>query len=358
MIATVLIFCVVAAAVGAAEWGGRLFYRKTFLVPFLSKAIGEYPYGKFIEEADPPLYFTVKENFASPMISINRFGCRGPEPAPDGAKRRVLALGESNLFGAKLRRQEDLWSVQMEQRLRENGHTDWEVINASIPGYNSVQTYWRYLDLVNRIAPEILLLSLGGNDISQMYVMGEKWTEGAPWSREFIKALERKAPMAQRIGTRSCLYFLWRRQSMTKRKGFSGAPGGHDWDRCFKNNFHMARQIIDDARKRGITVVLSGIGPAYSLRPTPSDERKLDSIQANWRENLTGAGAKMVEYGQKLSGEFADKNGVMGIDFTRPFWEHPQRFVMFHDVFHWNPAGHELVAEIVYRRFDEAGLWE
>ncbi len=348
----------VVAVLALAEIGARVHHRRRFLVPFRSKEIGEYPYGAFMETADPPLYFTFKENFQSPQITLNRFGARGPESAPDGTRRRVLVLGESNLFGAKLKRQEDLWSMRLDLLLAADGRNDWETINACIPGYNSIQTRLRYEALVDRVKPDILLLSVGGNDISQAFVMGSEWQVGAPWPSTFIKALERKSSLWQKIGGPFCLYFLWRRQATTARKGFAGASSEPDWSTCLKNNFNVARQIVDDAKKRGIKVALTGIGPAYTLRPTPSDERKLDAIQVNWRENLTGAGAQMVTYFQKFSNEFARESGALGIDFSWPFWEHPRRFEMFHDVFHWNPAGHELVAEIIYRRFDDAGFWD
>lgn len=346
-----------AAAAALVEIGARMYHRRRFLVPFHSRAIGEYPYDGFLEMVDSPLHFTFRKNFKSSMLSLNRFGARGPEPAADGSCRRVLALGESNLFGAKLKRQEDLWSMRLEDMLRADGRGGWEVINASIPGYNTFQYLSRYEELIDQVRPQILLLSIGGNDISQAFVMGKGWQVGAPWPDAFIKALQRKSSLTQKLGAHSCLYFLRRRQAATSLKGFTGVAAETDWSTCLENNFSVTRRIIDDARKRGIKVALTGIGPAYSLRPTPSDERKLDAIQANWRENLTGAGVRIVKYFQNLTGEFAEETGVMGIDLTRPFWEHPQRFEMFHDVFHWNPAGHRLVAEIFYRRFDDAGLW-
>lgn len=346
-----------AGIAAAAEGTARLYHRRRYLIPFHSKAIGEYPFADFVEGADAPLFFRFKENFRSPMLNLNRFGARGPEPAPDGTRRRLMAVGESGFFGAKLRREPDLWSVQLERLLAANGYRDWEVINASVPGYNVVQSRLRYEALVDRVKPEILLLSIGGNDISQAFVMGDKWRPGAPWSFEFINRLQRKSTRWQKIGAHFCLYFLLRRQTMTARKGFSGGGAEPDWTACIDHNFSVSRQIVGDARSRGIKVALSGLGPAYSLNPTPDDARRLDAIQSNWRENLTGAGAHMITYFQRFTGDFARAVGATGIDLTEPFWNHPRRCEMFHDVFHWNPAGHRLTAESICRRLDDEGFW-
>ena len=86
---------------------------------------------------------------------------------------------------------------------------------------------------------------------------------------------------------------------MTAGKGFTGNGTEPDWAACIDNNFTMSRKIVEDARRREIKVALTGFGPAYSLNPTPSDERRLDSIQASRRENLTGAGAQMIIYFQE-----------------------------------------------------------
>ena len=64
------------------EMAARLYHRSSFLVPFRSRRVGEYPFTRFTEQQDPPLYFRFKKGFRSPMVSLNRFGLRGPDPSP------------------------------------------------------------------------------------------------------------------------------------------------------------------------------------------------------------------------------------------------------------------------------------
>ncbi|MEN6391575.1 MAG: hypothetical protein ABFD04_14275 [Syntrophomonas sp.] len=134
-------------------------------MPFQPKNVGEYPFKNCIGEVDAPLIFRFRKNFNSPNLNFNRFGLRGPEPAPDGDKKHILILGESDYFGAKLPDERGLWSVRLQKILSSKGHADWEVLNEGNPGYNTVQHRALWEKELNHIQPDILVLSIGINEV-------------------------------------------------------------------------------------------------------------------------------------------------------------------------------------------------
>lgn len=341
-----------------AEAAARRHYRRRFLVPFHSKAIGEYPFSEFTQLVGPPLHFRFKPGFRSPTLNINRFGLRGPEPAPQGEKRRLLLIGESNFFGARLPNESDLWSIRLQQRLSARGRSDWEIVNGGFPGYNVDQYHAWWEEHLDRIAPQIVIAGIGGNDLSQAFVMGERWIPGAPWPQKVIMALQRKSPWWNKVGAHFALYFLWRRRAMTERKGFSGGPGTPDWSACREHTREAYRDLYGACTRRGIRVAWITLAPAYTLAPSPEDRRRLSAIQSNWEENLSGAGRKMVELSQALTDGSLGVPAAPVIDIMTPVWNHPKRCEMFHDVFHWNGAGHRVIAEIIDREVDALGWWD
>lgn len=137
----------------------RLAFRLYYGTPFRDRRIAEYPYADFVELADPPLHYVYTKGFRSPRVNINRFGLRGEEPAPDGVKRRILVVGESTFFGAKLRDVRRIWSKQLEQRLIREGHGDWEVLNGGSTVYNSSQHWHFWAKELERVKLKILVLS-------------------------------------------------------------------------------------------------------------------------------------------------------------------------------------------------------
>ncbi len=341
----------------ALELGARIYHRRYYGIPFHSKAIGEYPYNSFIEKVDPPLHYRFKKNFHSPLVNINRFRCRGPEPAPDGEKKRLLVIGESNFFGARLRREKELWSVKLQKMLDARAPGKWEVLNAGNPTYNSFQHRRLWEEELHRIKPDILVVALGGNDVSQAWMMGGKWTPGVPWPWEFIMALERKSPWWNRLLSRFCFYFLMRRR-MTERKAFPRLDPDFKWEACLEAVAENYRAIVEDARRRGIKVASAPYAPAYDLEVSPEDGRKLEAIQSNWRTFVEGRGQYDYGFIDTLRGKWSRELEMPCIDMASAFKNHPKHYELYLDLVHWNAAGMSVVAETLYQTIDRLGWWE
>ncbi len=345
-------------ALAAAEVGARTYHKAHFLVPFQNRHIGEYPYDQFIQRRDPPLYFSFRPNFSSPRLNINRFGLRGPQPAPDGLKRRVLVIGESPFFGSKLPREKDLWSIRLEGILARQGHGGWEVLNAGVPGYNAVQyRHWWETTLIHT-RPQILVLQMGGNDLTQAYVMGRKWQPGAPWPWDFIMAQRRASPWWRKPLLASCLYFLAHRRALTERKGFESSDTVFLQDRCRANILEQARAIVAQARELGTRVLLVNLPMAYDPHIGPEGLRACEAIQSNARESLETNGRCMLEFFRYWVEDFAREQDLPALNLGPRFWSHPRRYQMFLDVGHWRAQGHALAAQALFERIQELGWWK
>jgi lysophospholipase L1-like esterase len=346
-------------AVVALEIGARIRYRMRFRLPFRAKIVGEYPFRSFLLEAEPPLCFRFKKGFRSSMVNINRFGLRGPEPAADGVKKRLLVIGESNIFGVKLLREDHLWSIKLEKILAGAGKDRWEVLNGGNPGYNTFQhlAFWR--EELHRTKPDILLISFGINDLTQAWVMGSQWKPGAPWPFGFVLALERRSPWWNKAVGYSCLYFLLRRAfGGGPRRGFKPHDDKFQKDACLEGILGNYRALVEDARQSGIEVACTAPAMAYDRVDGDDDERRLDSIQSNWREFAEFQRPFERELKDAIEKEFCPETGIPYFDISAWFLKHPRRLECYFDLAHVNERGMALYAEGFYNEIDRLGWWD
>lgn len=106
------------------------------------------------------------------MISFNSLGFRGQEiPLKKyGNQKRIICYGGSTTFGTKVS-DNQTWPVYLEDAL---GKNKFQVINAGVPGYSSVeaiiQTALQQFDL----SPDICIYYEGWNDVRNMHVQNLK----------------------------------------------------------------------------------------------------------------------------------------------------------------------------------------
>lgn len=75
----------------------------------------------------------------------------------------ILVMGDS-LSAAYGVRSEAGWVQLLRQRLEQNGLSQWEVVNASISGETADGGARRLPELIEKHAPEVVIIELGGND--------------------------------------------------------------------------------------------------------------------------------------------------------------------------------------------------
>ncbi len=333
----------------------RIYFKRHFGIPFRSRMISEYPYSKFIKMVAAPLHYCFVRGFRSKSVNINRFGCRGAEPEPAGEKKRLLVIGESNIFGVKLKHESQLWDARLKALLKRHGYTEWEIINAGTPIYNSTQhrLYWE--QEIARVKPDIVLACFGLNDLSQAWMMGSKWIPEVAWPEKFVLALERKTPVFQHFLSNFCLYLLWRR-SASDRKDFPRWDEDFQWQKCLtviEDNFQTLKNL---ARAQDAEVALFTAGFVYDIEPTPGEALKLEGIQANWRSFLSERGIydlQLIDEIRKIS----RKLQLPCIDLDEVLRHNPRRYELYIDIAHFNDAGMRVVARTFFQKISELGWW-
>jgi lysophospholipase L1-like esterase len=255
---------VLAAGIAGLETAARMAFRRRHREPFRPRPVIEYPYSDFIEPVDSPLTFRFKPGFTHPRIHINRLGLRGKDPDPTRPKT-LLLLGESEIFGAKLPHDDELWSAQLQRRLDVLNPGIWSVINGGIPGYNTHQFGLLWDRLADEIPIDVLLLRIGINDISQAYAMGDNWHPDAPWPIEFIRLLERRQPTSAHWLWWSCVWQTLRRvrDDQAKARAFKSGEGVFQWEACRDLLRERIGRIVRDAQQRGIQVALLPPAPVF-----------------------------------------------------------------------------------------------
>jgi lysophospholipase L1-like esterase len=338
------------------EIAARIYFQKHYKIPFRSRMFGQYPYKGFIEMVDPPLHYRFRRGFRSPRVNIDRFGCRGAEPEPDGCRKRLLVIGESNILGVKLPSEKALWSARLKSLFRLRGLEDWEVINAGTPVYNSTQhlRYWE--QEIARVKPDIVVIGFGFNDLSQAWMMGKRWDpETTVWPKEFIYALERRIPRLQHLLASSCAWLLWRRRS-SERREFPRYDDDFQWERCLatiENNYLALRDL---AAAHGARVAGSLAGFAFDSEVAPEDCRRLEGIQANWRSFHEGRGSYDLQLTEEIRKMFR-QHEIPFIDLDEILRRHPRRYEFYLDIAHFNEDGMRFIARTIYAEIDKLGWW-
>ena len=354
--ATLLSFIIILVTlILLGEIIARIYFKRHFGISFRSRMISEYPYNRFIKMVTAPLHYCFVRGFRSKNVNLNRCGCRGPEPKPTGEKKRLLVIGESNIFGVKLNHESQLWDARLKALLKRHGYTEWEIINAGTPIYNSTQhrLYWE--QEIARVKPDIVLVSFGFNDLSQAWMMGSKWSPEVVWPEKFILALERKTPIIQHFLSNFCLYLLWRR-SASDRKAFPRWNEDFQWQRCLaliEENYLALKKL---ARTQGAEMAIFTTGFAYDLEPTPGDALKLEGIQANWRSFLSGRGVYDLELINEIR-KISRKLKLPCIDLTETLRRNPRRYELYIDLVHFNDAGMRVVARTFFQKISELNWW-
>jgi lysophospholipase L1-like esterase len=131
---------------------------------------------------DPLLFWSLRPHAESPGGErwINSDGLRGPEV---GAKRpgevRILSLGESTTFAAKMA-YDEAYSAVLEQGLNDGSReTRVRVLNAGVPGYTLFQGVQFLLHRSLPFEPDLVLLYFGYNDFLPVAFLAERAGDAA-----------------------------------------------------------------------------------------------------------------------------------------------------------------------------------
>jgi lysophospholipase L1-like esterase len=151
-----------AAAAGSLALG-EIVVRALGVAP----GFAAIPFGQYVTSADAELLWEPRAG----ADGVNAAGLRGPEPAAEKTRPRLLILGDSIAWGLDLTDDETI-SARLQARLAEAGQQV-EVLNGGVSGYNTVQAARRLELLAPRVDPDHVVLLVCVNDVDPIDALPE-----------------------------------------------------------------------------------------------------------------------------------------------------------------------------------------
>jgi hypothetical protein len=330
-----------------------------------------------IYEADPNLVYRLKKNYhatySQPEFEIveatNSMGLRDHEIGPKSPSTlRILGLGDSFSYSNSV----DLdatYFKRIESSLREDQPT--EVINAAVPAYSTIQE----LRLFKRIAPElhpdvVLLGFYVGNDFQDSHELFDSTGaptvdvvngtltantrfQGALYDNQERTLRSRTLALRALLASHSALYvFLRERFSESLwRMGLRNNPPPPEFcARTFPPEMQqgweleqrLLREFRDQTRKYHMRLILLALPTQYQVH------------KELWTHHFTTFGLDPDRYDlekpQRMLSDFCLHEGIEMIDVLPEMRAAGQQRPLFYPIASYmNPAGHQLVADVVSR---------
>ena len=276
-------------------------------------------------------------------VSINREGHRGPELDPNRAKR-IVCLGDSSTFGLWVERDPmkvhyDNYPDDLRALLEKAGRSDWQVVNAGVPGPHASHSLRTLRREILSLEPSIVTLRVGMNDHAARVLA---WIEDpdSPAARRLLYALG-KFRLFQ-LGIEAHFQMT----GGPIRQG-PRAPRIQNLD-TFRHNLEA---VAEESRRHDFRLLLID----YPLRPARSDDE-----EARLTAALYGAGKDLRSFYriharyQEVVREVARRTGVPLL-VTAPHLLDPEQLGFSDDVVHPNSYGMKRTAELLYTELEERG---
>lgn len=304
----------------------------------------------------PYLSYYPNPNYHRGQTSHNSLGYRGDEfplEKPVGVFR-IVALGGSSTYDVSIESNADIFTAQLEQRLREEyGYENVQVINAGVPGYNSweilVNLEFRVLDL----DPDLVIIYEGTNDVHARMVVpsayrGDDFGRRASWNvppvawwehsallRIVSRALNRTRQVSIDDFVSAPTYVSWPYESRLKE-------GNLDPAEVLKENppIYFRRNLenmIAVAQAHNVQILFS----TWAHSPYLNDYASTDYYQAGFKENNDVVKA------------VASERDIPVFDFAAVM---PQEAIYWADGRHVNEAGALIKARLYAQYIDDHGL--
>lgn len=316
-----------------------------FLRLFSPQIFDVHPRGMYVPNQDVGYVLATdfegyieREEFKS-RISINDSGLRGQAPAvnSDGVSR-ILVLGDSLSFGFGVE-EDETFSVVLERCLNGIGQGSYEVLNAGVPGYGTIDQLNFLRSRGAGLAPDLVILQfLSDNDLDENRYPATEWADvedGWLVSRNYDPA---------------SLLPLWKRAEY--------------W---LKANFHSVQFL---SGRVGYLVLKSGLFPSmeqavWGERFGAEEEELFEQALIGIKQEVEGLGADLLliygtGQGQVLSSEdpalrsealvsrVAAAQEVELANAFRRMREHEGKYSFYYPVDgHWNATGHRFIGELL-----------
>jgi lysophospholipase L1-like esterase len=284
----------------------------------------------------------VPERYGDVLYRINRAGYRDGEPRP--GRRRIVVLGDSVSFGLGAR-QEKIWPALLEQQLERARREPREVENLAIWAYDTEQEAAALREDGLALRPELVIVQFYMNDFSIAQP-----SAGSPPAPPTLG--QRLTALKNRVLYSSALY---------RRLHQAGAG--------------LAFLLVHDVRRRHFPETLNDAEPrgqSAMLRATPDDAdvaafRALREI----RNLARGHGARLLvvlspdevqlfstrfDLINRRFAAFCRREGIALLDPLPVYRAAPERLDLYYDGVHYSPAGHALLARLVFDELVRRGF--
>jgi lysophospholipase L1-like esterase len=320
-------------ALGFIELGLRLFWKEPFKKNDRQMSVKFHPHpNKDISFTLPPNYFN-----RAAKVQTNSWGFRGTEfDKKEPADFRIIALGDSNMFGSWVTHNQTLMQV-LRMRLRNTNYTDFKrfiFANLAIPGHNIRQYREMLFEYGDKLKPNIVLCGISiFNDLNGIFqeyykygyiirryeysVTGENWSLKAPgW-------FGKNTYLGRLIYSKVANIHEVQKDS---KKFLSASINRNDavWDEAFEKILNMKNWC----EKRNVPLV-------FIIFPT--------SAQIEYYNEISRKPQEILE-------EFLLKNKILYVDLFDPYFNY--RWLGDRspcvDYTHPNPEALEIAGNLVY----------
>lgn len=120
---------------------------------------------------NPKIIYELRPNinvhFLKGLVKTNNMGCRSNEDYlfnKDSNAVRILGLGDSYMFGQGVDQDKNLLDVLEIELNKKFTQKKWKIINAAVPGYNTVMEVETLREKYLKYKPDIVIIEFIGND--------------------------------------------------------------------------------------------------------------------------------------------------------------------------------------------------
>lgn len=304
----------------------------------------ELSYPKYYKK-DRELFWRIRPNqtikgkfFVEGVYKINSKGYRDYEfsESKDPNKKRIIVMGNSCTFGWMVDL-EQTYSKKLERLLNQNlPEPKFEVINAGMTGYSTYQGLRFLKREIMKFNPDILIISYGWNDMCP----SEREDKEQEFPPQWILDLDD-------LFYSSKLYSFLKFEIMSLLKPWKQLPDERKlvYRVSLKDYLNNLEQMIGMARDSGMEAILLTT-PVASAKIFLGPGKTSKPHLAN-------------RYYNKALREFSKKINVPLIDVALLFEKRGEVYDKGREEYiHYNAKGHQVIAEALYRYFQEEGMFQ
>lgn len=293
----------------------------------------------YLPSGDPELLFTPKPGYGGfsegTRVEISSQGLRDQEYALGRQPNttRVLVLGDSVTFGFGVLAEES-FPERLEQRLNDLGDGGrYEVINAGVIGYNTIQERVRLQQVGLQFQPDVVVLTFVVNDLLDTFSIFDHQYEPT----------DTLAPAKKWLRRNSRLYRFYQNTSWRLVDALRKDPNRPEQPR------QRQRVLEREAEIARIAEIGHEHGARFLLALYPDNLHQAVSPDS--------AGQQITVREEVLS--FAQRSGLAVLDLTEALGDvrdQRARVMRLREDPHPSPAGHQVIAQALFEKLSEAGM--